>query len=402
VLDKTSDNSPASIAAVGLALTAYPIGVERGFLTRTQATERTLATLRFFANSRQSSDSDATGYKGFYYHFLDMKTGSRVWECELSTIDTAFLMAGMLIAAEYFDRDDSAEREIRELADSLYQRVDWRWAQDEGVRVSHGWKPESGFLQARWEGFSEALILFVLGLGSPTHPFSKESYSAWSEGFEWKRIYDQEFLYAGPLFIHQFSHIWLDLRGVQDKFTRSHDIDYFENSRRATYAQQQYAITNPLGFKEYGESCWGITASDGPGPKAEKIDGIEREFYGYKARGIPYGPDDGTLAPWSVVSSLPFAPEIVLPTIEYLNDLKLRVDNPYGFKATFNPTYPEKQEGADSWISKWHLGLNQGPIVMMIENYRSALTYEVSRKCRYLVNGMKKAGFSGGWLNTKE
>lgn len=399
VKDKTSDDSPASIGAVGLALTAYPIGVERGFWTRQQARDRTLNTLRFFATSKQTSDPDATGYKGFYYHFLDMKTGQRVWQCELSTIDTAFLIAGMLACAAFFDKKNALERGIRELAESLYCKVDWHWARDEGLSVSHGWKPESGFLKARWEGFSEALILYVLGLGSPTHPLPLASYHAWTKDFQWKAIYDQEFLYAGPLFIHQFSHIWLDLRGLRDDFMRKHGIDYFENSRRATYVQQQYAITNPLGFEKYGENCWGITASDGPGPKAKKIEGIERDFFGYRARGVPFGPDDGTLAPWTVVSSISFAPEIVLPTIEYLNDLDLRVDNPYGFKATFNPTFPSKKDGANSWVSEWHYGLNQGPIVMMSENYRSQMTLELMKKNSYVVNGLRKAGFRGGWLD---
>ena len=401
VKDKTSDDSPASVAAVGLALTAYPIGVERGFWTRRQAVDRTLNTLRFFANCQQSSDEDATGYKGFYYHFLDMKTGRRAWQCELSTIDTAFLIAGMLACAAYFDKKNAFERGIRELAESLYSKVDWQWARNEDISVSHGWKPESGFLKARWEGFSEALILYVLGLGSPTHPLPRESYRAWSRDFQWKAIYDQEFLYAGPLFIHQFSHIWLDLRGLQDEFMRQHSIDYFENSRRATYVQREYAIKNPLGFQRYSDKCWGITASDGPGPKAKKIDGIDREFFGYRARGVPFGPDDGTLAPWTVVASLPFAPEIVLPTIEYLNELDLRVDNPYGFKATFNPTFPEKKERASSWVSDWHYGLNQGPIVMMTENYRSGMTVELMKEDSFVVDGLRKAGFKGGWLDKK-
>jgi hypothetical protein len=399
VLDKTQEGWPASIAAVGLALTAYPIGVERGFCTRPQAVERTLSTLRFFWKSDQSQGSDATGYKGFYYHFLDMNTGRRVWECELSTIDSALLLAGMLAAASYFTRDNGEEREIRELADALYARVDWQWAQNGGRSVSHGWKPETGFLPWSWEGYNEALILYILGLGSPTHALPRESYSAWTGGFSWKRIYDYEFLYAGPLFIHQLHHIWIDLRGLQDDFTRQKGVDYFENSRRATYVQQYYAICNPLEFKEYGEHCWGITASEGPGPNHFLIDGIERHFYDYIARGVPFGPDDGTLAPWAVVASLPFAPEIVLPTIEYLNHLQLRVDNPYGFKATFNPTFPVKKPGEFAWVSRWHYGLNQGPIVMMIENYRSEMLRELMRGCSYLVNGLRRAGFSGGWLS---
>ena len=401
VKDKTSDHSPASITAVGLALTAYPIGVERGFWTRSQAVERTLNTLRFFESSQQGPEPDASGYRGFYYHFLDMNSGRRAWECELSTIDTAFLMAGILVASSYFDKENSSENQIRELANSLYERVDWNWARNEGDSVSHGWKPESGFLKARWEGFNEALIIYVLGLGSGNYPLPSESYKAWTRDFQLKQIYDQTLLYGGPLFMHQFSHIWLDLQGLQDDFLRKNELDFFENSRRATLIQQQYAIRNPMNYQGYGEHCWGITASDGPGPKVAKIDGIERQFYDYRARGVPFGPDDGTLAPWSVVSSLPFASEIVLPTIDYFNALDLQVNNPYGFKATFNATFVEQKENRKFWVSPWHYGLNQGPIVMMIENYRSQMTYELTRKSKPIVNGLKRAGFAGGWLDDK-
>ena len=398
VLDKTKKDWPASIAATGLALAAYPIGVERSFLTREEAIKRTLATLRFFSNSRQSTETDATGYRGFYYHFLDMETGRRAWKCELSTIDSTLLLAGALTAAMYFDRDTPDEHEVRELGDALYRRADWQWAQDEGLTVSHGWKPETGFLEYRWQGYNEALLLYVLGLGSPTYPLAGESYPAWSSSYEWKKIYDIEFLYAGPLFIHQFSHLWLDFRGIQDAFMREKGIDYFENSRRATLIQQQYAIQNPHQFAHYGECCWGITASDGPGPVTRRVHGIEREFFGYVARGAPYGPDDGTIAPWAVVASLPFAPEIVLPTIHRLNELRLRETNPYGFKATFNPTYPEKGGRPYGWVTPWHYGLNQGPIVMMIENYRTGLLWKLMQRCSYLVKGLHRAGFRNGWL----
>jgi len=156
VLDKTCEDWPASIAAVGLALTVYPIGVERGFLPRAEAAERTLTTLRFFWGSKQGPEPDATGYRGFYYHFLDLHTGARAWQCELSTVDSALLLGGMLTAAAYFDGDTPAELEIRDLADRLYARVDWRWAQNDGATVTHGWRPESGFLPYRWEGYDEA------------------------------------------------------------------------------------------------------------------------------------------------------------------------------------------------------------------------------------------------------
>jgi hypothetical protein len=180
---------------------------------------------------------------------------------------------------------------------------------------------------------------------------------------------------------------------------RQRGLDYFENSRRATYIQQQYAIHNPLGFEGYSENCWGFTASDGPGLVTIKIKGVERHFFDYVARGAPFGPDDGTLAPWAVVASLPFAPEIVLPAIRYFNDNRLRENNRYGFKASFNLTYPSQTGSRLGWLSKWHYGLNQGPIVLMIENYRSGLPWKLMRSCPYVIRGLQRAGFNGGWLS---
>jgi hypothetical protein len=399
IVDKSQPGAPASIAAVGLALSSYPIGVDRGFITRAHAVQKTLATLRFFHNSVQSTDPDATGYKGFYYHFLDMKNGKRVWKCELSTVDTGFLLAGMLTAAAYFQDNTPEAREIRALADELYRRTDWNWAQNGGATICMGWNPESGFLPYNWKGYDEALFLYLLGLGSPTHPLPTDSFTQWTSTYQWRKIYDHEFLYSGPLFTHQISHIWIDFRGIQDDYMRGKNIDYFENSRRATYVQQQYAIDNPAKFDGYGENCWGITASDGPGPLTRTIKGIERQFFGYKARGIPGGPDDGSIAPWAVVASLPFAPEIVLPALEYFETLRLREKNPYGFKATFNLTFTGKSDAKQPWVSPFHFGLNQGPIVLMIENYRSGLLWRLMRECPYIVNGLRRAGFSGGWLD---
>jgi hypothetical protein len=399
VLDKTREAWPASIAAVGLALSSYPVGVERGFLTRADAVERTLTALRFFWKSPQGPQPDATGYKGFYYHFLDMNSGARAWRSELSTVDSALFLAGALAVAEYFDRDVPVEREIRDLGERLYGRVDWNWARNGGLTITHGWTPESGFLPYRWTGYDEALLLYVLALGSPTHAVPAESYTAWASTYGWTKIYDIELLYAGPLFTHQLSHVWIDFRGIQDQFMRDHGIDYFENSRRATLVQQQYAIKNPLKFRGYGEHSWGITASDGPGEITRRIDGIERVFHDYLARGVPYGPDDGTLAPWAVVASLPFAPELVVPTIEYFNRIRLADDHPYGFKATFNPTFRGDDGPEYGWVSRYHYGLNQGPIVIMVANFRTGLMWHLMSKCSYVVSGLKRAGFSGGWLS---
>ena len=266
VKDCTRPGFPSSIAAVGLALAAYPVGVERGFLTRTEAVARTLTTLRFFWNSPQGIEPDAIGYKGFYYHFLDMETGRRAWECELSTIDTMLLLAGALVAALYFDRDVAEEREIRELADALYRRADWQWAQNGEATVTHGWKPESGFLPYRWRGYDEATILYLFGLGSPTHPLPAESYAAYTSTYSWKNIYGYELPVRRPALHPPVLACLGRFPRPSRRFMRARGIDYFENSRRATCVHQQYAIRNPLQFSHHCDCCWGLTASDGPGP----------------------------------------------------------------------------------------------------------------------------------------
>ena len=399
VPDKSREGWPASIAAVGLGLATYPVAVERGFIARKDAVQRTLATLRFFAHAPHGPEADATGYKGFYYHFLDMNSGRRAWRSELSSVDSAFLLAGMLAAAAYFHQETAAEDEIRRLADALYRKADWQWMQNGASAVSHGWTPEKGFLRYRWHGYDEAMILYLLGLGSPTHPLPLESYRAWVSTYKWKKIYGQEFLYAGPLFIHQLSHVWIDFRDIRDGFMRQHDLDYFENSRRATWVQQQYAIRNPRGFEHYDECCWGITASDGPGPKTLTVNGVKRAFHDYTARGVPFGFDDGTLAPWAVVASLPFAPEIVLPTIRNYERMHLQEAGRFGYKASFNPTFPVEPKHEHGWVSPYHFGINQGPIVLMIENHCTGLLWSLMRQCPYLVTGLRRAGFTGGWLS---
>ncbi len=399
VADRSEPGSPASIAAVGFALAAYPVGVERGWMTRTDALARTLAVLRFFWASPQGTALDATGHRGFYYHFLDMTTGRRRDSCELSTIDSTFLLAGMLAAAAYFDRDNEDEQAVRTLADALYRRADWAWACDGAATATHGWTPEAGFLPYRWRGYDEATLLYVLGLGSPTHPLPAESYTAWTSTYEWKTIYGHELLYGGPLFIHQYSHIWLDMRGIQDAFARDKGIDYCENSRRATYVQREYAIRNPQDFEGYGENFWGLTASDGPGWTTRRIQGVERSFLGYAARGAPYGPDDGTVAPWAVAASLPFAPEIVLPSLQHFQDVYPQVTGEYCFRCSFNLSFSDEAEsGHAGWTSPYHFGINLGPVVLMCENHRSGFLWRLMRSCPYVIAGLQRAGFVGGWL----
>ncbi len=403
VADKTAPNWPSSIAATGLALSSYPVAVERGLLTHEAALQRTLTTLHFFRDSPQGPEPDATGYRGFYYHFLDMQTGRRAWRCELSTVDSALLFAGMLTAAAYFTSDAPAQREVRDLARFLYERAEWSWAQADDGTIGHGWHPESGFIPHRWQGYDEGLLLYILALGSPTHPVAAAAYTAWASTYEWKHCYDLDYLYCGPLFTHQLSQAWLDLRGIQDAFMRSKGIDYFENTRRATLIQQRYAIDNPLGFKGYNEHCFGITASDGPGPATVKIDGVQRQFYDYVGRGAPYDLDDGTLAPWVVVASLPFAPEVVLPTVHhFIQTLQLDDEHPYGFKASFNQTYVDKPgQELSGWVSPYFFGLNIGPVLLIVENHRSGMLWKLLRSCQPVVAGLRRAGFSGGWLDAQ-
>jgi hypothetical protein len=239
----------------------------------------------------------------------------------------------------------------------------------------------------------------VLGLGSPTYPLPDSSYTAWTTTYQWESHYDYAYLYSGSLFTHQLSHVWLDFRGIQDAYMREKQCDYFENSRRATYIQQAYAMANPYKFTGYGPCCWGITASDGPGPQTVMVNKQERKFYDYIARGVPYGPDDGTVAPWAAVTSLPFAPEIVLPVIDhYIYNLKLKDGQEYGFRSTFNQTIPSQSHFC-GWVSPYYFGINVGPIILMIENHRTGMVWKLMRQCPYIVNGLKKAGFRGGWLD---
>jgi hypothetical protein len=400
VPDSTRTGAPSSIAATGMALACYAVAAERGWIPRRDAAERVRTTLRTFWYGPGANDLDAIGHRGFFYHFLDMRSGRRAWRSELSTIDTTFLLAGALTSAIYFEHDDEVEGEIRELADALYRRADWTWALAGGPTVSHGWKPETGFLKYRWEGYNEALLLYALAAGSPTHPIPASSYRAAIESYRWKKLYDLEFLYAGPLFIHQLSHLWIDFRGAQDAFMRERGIDYFENSRRATLVQQRYAIRNPRGFEGYGEFVWGVSASDGPGPAVRSIRGREHRFWDYNHRGVPWGPDDGTLTPWAVVASMPFEPALVVRTLEEIDHRYPQMRSEFGYKCSFNPTFPGNG-GSKGWVSVGYYGIEQGPIVLAIENFRTGLLWNLMRGCTYLTDGLRRIGFRGGWLDDR-
>jgi len=400
IADRNNPNGPASIASVGLGLSAYVVAAERLILSRSAARAKVLTILRFLQSSRQGPEPDADGYKGFYYHFLEMHTGRRFGKCELSTIDTAILAAGILTAAEYFIDNHPEEREVRQIADFLVGRIDWQWATCGKATLTHGWKPESGFLPFRWDrGYSEALLLYILAAGAARFSIGNKGYEEWISTFEIKQFYGIEYIYAGPLFIHQLSHSWIDFRGIRDRINRENGFDYFENSRRATHIQKLYAIENPREFRSYGERTWGFTASDGPGPKVIETDGILREFFGYSARGAPLGPDDGTVSPWAVAASLPFAPEIVLETVRHsIEHFGLRGQSDYGFDASFNATFPEKSRNRNVWISPWIFGLNQGPVILMIDNYQSGLLWRLLRHCPQIIRGLRALGFEGASL----
>jgi len=393
VADTSRQGSPCSIAVVGFALSCYPVAVRNGWLSRSEAAARTLKVLRFLVRSAQSDAPDATGYKGFYYHFLDMETGKRVWQCELSLIDTALLIAGVLVAGCYFD--GSGESEIRDLADRLYRRVDWRWAQDGAPGVSQGWKPECGFLHYGWEGYNVAALLYVLGLGSPTFPFTPVAYVTWQLTYQWENLLDRDVLYSGPLFTHLFSHAWIDFRGIRDAFMREKSSDYFENTKNAIAIHRAYGERNPYGFEAYSRDFWGVTAGDGPTNEEIRESGRDRRFFGYMSRGVPYGPDDGTIAPWAMLATLPFAPESALAGTRRLLETYPQVCRQDRFSSGFNPTLPTDTGG---WLSDGWYGLDQGLLVMMIENHRTGLIWEIMRQCRPVRDGLKRAGFEGGWL----
>jgi hypothetical protein len=397
VADTSRVNSPVSIAVVGFALSSYTVAVERGWMKRADAAQRSLAALRFFRDSDQSGSPTATGFKGLYYHFLDIRTGARAWQSELSMVDTALLIAGALTTSMYFTSETRDEIELRELVDVLYRRIDWRWAQDDAETIRQGWKPESGFLHYGWEGYSEAILLYALAMASPTHPIGGDCYKAWTLTYQWENLYGYDYLYAGPLFVHQFSHAWIDFRGIRDGFMREKRSDYFENSRRAVYIQREYAMRNPQEFAGYDENGWGLTACDGPSDEQPDASNESRRLFGYAARGVPYGPDDGTLSAPAVLASLPFAPELVLPAARNLIARYPDMFSEGRFSSGFNPTLADAE--GRPWVSAGHYGLDQGIVLMMIENHRSQLIWRLMRDCRYIKNGLYCAGFRGGWMH---
>jgi hypothetical protein len=328
-----------------------------------------------------------------------MNTGERFQTVELSSIDTALMMAGVLFAQSYFDRNDPAEKQIRDLADSLYRRVEWSWMQPRPPLIGMGWHPEKGMHTHDYKGYEEASILYFLALGSPTHPISPDAWAARIRNYKWDTFYGYEFVNYAPLFIHQYSHVWIDFRGIQDSYMREKGIDYYENSRRATYAQRAYAIDNPTGFRDYSAEIWGLTACNGPGGGKTTFNDKPVQCHTYWARWASSGDvrDDGTIAPTAAGGSLPFAPEIVVPTVQHFMHMDVGMAELYGFRSTFNQTF-KVDEGGRGWVSPYRFGIDQGPIVLMIENHRSGFLWDLLRRNRHVTRGLRRAGFRGGWL----
>jgi hypothetical protein len=409
--DRWPTPSFSSIAAVGFALTAYPIGAEEGYVSREAAAERVLATLRFFYQLPQGPAASGTaGHNGFFYHFLDPATGLRFQTVELSTVDTALLMAGALFCQQYFDGPGGLEAAIRAYADSLYRRTDWTWAQPRPPLVTMGWYPERGFHELDWRGMNEAMLVYLLAMGSPTHPIDAGAWDAWTSTYTWGEFHGQAHVGFAPLFGHQYSQVWVDFRGIADGYMRGRGIDYFENSRRATYAQRGHAIANPEGWAGYGPDVWGLTASDGPADITRPLNGQPRRFFTYAARGASYNEvrDDGTIAPTAAAGSIAFAPEIVGPALVAMRErYGAGVFGQYGFLDAFNPTWQWAEVPLQhgrlipglGWFDLDYLGIDQGPIVAMIANHRSELVWKHMRKSPYLIQGLRRAGFRGGWLD---
>ncbi|MEO6224298.1 MAG: glucoamylase family protein [Sphingomicrobium sp.] len=415
VPDRWPTPSFSSIAAVGFALPAYATGIEHGWCTRAEARDLTLTTLRFFWNAPQGPEASGTaGHHGFFYHFLDMQKGHRYGpDVELSSVDTTILLMGILFAGAFYNRADPAEREIRTLAKAIYDRADWNFFRTDGrPALSMGWHPGQGLIERNWDGFNEGMFVNILALGSLTHAGPDSLWPQWTAPYPryWRGQGPTRRVAFAPLFGHQYSHLFIDFRGIRDAPMRHAGFDYFENSRRATFANRNYCAVNPMRWRGYSRDVWGLTACDGPGNFRLPYRGEQRQFFGYSARGPidePDGRDDGTLSPTAALGSLPFAPEIVIPCAQaLLKQHGARIFGKYGFFDSFNPSFTYADRKIESgtvdprtgWVAKDYLGIDQGPILLQAANYRDDFVWRYMRGVPAIRRGLKRAGFTGGWL----
>ncbi|MDP8263608.1 MAG: glucoamylase family protein [Candidatus Ancaeobacter aquaticus] len=349
-----------SIASVGFGLAAICVAEERGWISHFSAYSRVLTTLKYFYN-------DVCDVHGFYYHYLDMKTGQRKNMCEVSSIDTALFIAGALVAGQYY-----MGTEVEELAQKLYERVEWPWLMNRKGFISMGYTCDEERISYSWDSYNELAILYILAIGSPTHPISADA---------WMRLKRPEMKYGEysfvgilPLFTHQYSHIWINFKNKRDAF-----MDYFENSILATMANRKWCIDNSDYYKGFKKDCWGLTASDGP--------------RGYAIYGAPNGFCDGTIAPTAALGSFVFTPEYSLSAMKHMyKKYGKKIWGKFGFIDAFNPS--------EKWFSKMNIGIDQGPILLMIENYRSGMIWKYFMKNKSVRSALRSCGFKSSKSNT--
>jgi len=351
----TDDSIAASIAATGFGLTALSIGDKRGYISRSEARSRVLTTLRFLHDKLPN-------HRGFFYHFANINTGERVWDSEVSSIDTAILLCGILTCRTHFRDTD-----ITLLAHAISNRIEWTWLSEDTSLLSLGWRPEVGFLPYRWDEYNELMMMYLLGMGSPTYPLKPQVWDAW------KRIpFDYEGMrYIGsfaPLFVHQFSQAWFDFRGQRDRFT-----DYFQNSITATAVHRSFCIELRHRFPTYGPDFWGISASD--------------SVNGYVIWGGPpaVGPIDGTVVPCAAGGSLPFLPNETMRVLRHIYQHYPGAWCQYGFVDALNPL--------KNWYDTDVVGIDVGITMVMAENARTGYIWKIFMENPEAQRGMEKAGF---------
>jgi hypothetical protein len=346
----------ASIAATGFGLTALCIAENRGYVAYPQARDRVLAALRFLWKKLPH-------HRGFFYHFAHVDTGERQWDSEVSSVDTAILLCGVLTCSRHFRVE-----EIEDLAYSIFNRVDWSWLSEDTSLLAHGWMPELGFLPYRWDGYSELMMMYLLGMGSSSHPLPPEAWKSWK-----RSIFEYDGMrYIGafaPLFIHQYSQAWFDFRNKRD-----HYADYFQNSVTATAVHRRFCLDLAKQFPDYSEDLWGISASDSQ--------------HGYVAWGGPpaIGPIDGTVVPSAAAGSLPFLPQECLRVLRNMKSRYAdRVWSRYGLVNAFNP------------LKKWYdsdvVGIDTGITMVMVENARTGFVWNTFMRSPEAQRGMERAGF---------
>jgi hypothetical protein len=362
VRDRFNVRSPdksdlGSIAATGFGFTALCIGHQRGFVTYDEARDRVLAGLRFLWEKMPN-------HRGFFYHWANVNSGERLWDSEVSSVDTAILLCGVLTCRKHF-----GDSTIDELAHRIFNRVDWNWLSEDTRILPHGWTPETGFLQFRWENYSEMMMIYLLGLGSYAHPLPADAWNAWKRTpFEYEGI-----RYIGsfaPLFVHQYSQAWFDFRGQRDRYA-----DYFQNSVLATDVHRRFCLGLAPMFPDYTNDLWGITASDSP--------------RGYAVWGGPpaTGPIDGTVVPSASAGSVPFLPQEVLRVLRTIKDrYGARAWSRYGFINAFNPL--------TKWSDDFVIGIDTGITLVMAENARTGLVWSTFMKNPEARRGMQRAGFT--------